>query len=93
MVTAAAQYVYRSLLVAGVVPPAVVTESLTCPAACAGAVATIWVVDLTVKALAVVVPNLTYFTVENPVPVMVTEVPPATGPLVRESDVIDDPEP
>jgi hypothetical protein len=93
MVTAAAQYVYWSLLVAGVVPPAVVTEILTGPAACAGEVATIWVVDLTVKALAVAVPNLTYFTVKNPVPVMVTEVPPATGPLVRESDVIDVPEP
>ncbi len=91
--TAAIQYVYRSLLVAGVVPPAVVTETLTCPAACAGAVATIWVVDLTVKALAVVVPNFTYLTVENPVPVMVTEVPPATGPLYRESDVIDVPGP
>jgi hypothetical protein len=42
------QYVYRSRLVAGVVPVAVVTEILTRPAACAGDVTTIWVADLTV---------------------------------------------
>ena len=38
--------------------------------------------------MAVVVPKLTACTVVNPVPVMVTLVPPATGPLVRESEVM-----
>ena len=80
-------------MVAGVIPLAVVTEILTCPVACDGDMATICRVDFTLKDLAVVVPNLTCVTPENPVPVMVTEVPPATGPPVRESDVIDVPEP
>jgi len=88
LVTADYGYVYRSLLVVGVVPAAVVTEILTWPAACAGEVAMIWVADLTVKVLAVEVANLTFCTVENPFPVTVTLVPPATGPLVRESEVM-----
>ena len=41
-------YVYRSLLVAGVVPAAVVTEIRTWPAACAGEVAMIEVGEDTV---------------------------------------------
>ena len=43
------------------------------------------------KDVAVSVPNLTLVTVENPVPVMVTVLPPASGP-VRDSEVIDGPE-
>ena len=64
------------------------TVTFTMPASPAGEVATIWVVDLTETASAVVVPNLTFFTVVNPVPVMVTVVPPDTGPVVRESEVM-----
>ena len=45
-------------------------------------------VDLTVNVLAVAVPNFTFFTVVNPVPLMVTFVPPVTGPVVRESEVM-----
>ena len=85
---AAYGYVYRSALVAGVGPAGVVTETRTWPATCAGEVAMIEVDDETVNALAVVVPNLTLCTVENPVPAMVTLVPPATGPDVRESEVM-----
>ncbi len=85
--------VYRSAGVAGVVPLDVVTETLTGPAAWAGVTATICLADFTLNELAVVVSNFTCVTPENPVPVMVTEVPPATGPLVRESDVMDVPEP
>lgn len=53
----------ESTLVVGVVPPGVVTEILTVPAACSGAVATSWEDDLLVNDWAVVVPNLTPETV------------------------------
>ena len=76
-----------SALVAGVVPAAVVTEMATVPAACSGDVATSWVADFTEKDAAVVVPNLTCVTVENPAPVMVTWVPPAVDPLGGEMEV------
>lgn len=79
-------------MVAGVVPTIVVTETLTWPAACAGDLAMIWVLDLTVNDSAVVVPNLTFSTVTNPVPVMVTLVPPPGGPLERERDVMVGPD-
>ena len=65
-----------------------VTESRTVPAGRAGETATIWVDDLTVKDWAVVVPNLALVAVENPDPVTITWVPPATGPFVRERDVM-----
>ena len=42
----------------------------------------IWVAELTIKAVAAVPPNVTPVAPVNPVPVMTTEVPPATGPLV-----------
>jgi len=71
-----------------VVPPGVVTEILTVPAACAGVVATSCVTDLYVNDRAVVVPNWMCCTVENPDPVMVTVLPPDTGPLTRERDVM-----
>ncbi len=70
----------------GVVPPGVVTEILTVQAACTGEVATSWVEDLTVNDLAGVAPKVTLLAVSNPVPVMVTWVPPDTGPLVRERE-------
>ena len=40
------------------------------------------VAELTVKEVAEVVPNLTAVAPRNPVPVMVTVVPPVAGPLV-----------
>ncbi len=60
----------------------------TRPATCAGDVTTIWVLDLTVHFVAVVLPNVTFVTVEKPVPVTVTLVPPATGPVVRDREVM-----
>ena len=44
---------------AGVVPAGVVTEILTCPAACAGEVEMIWVLDLIVNFVAGELPNVT----------------------------------
>jgi len=74
--------------VAAVVPSGVVTVTTTVPAACGGDTAWIWVADLTTYDLAVVVPKLTCCTVLNPDPVIVTEVPPDVGPLVRDTEVI-----
>ena len=53
----------------------------------AGAVALIEVAELTVKPVAGVAPKLTAVAPVNPVPVMVTEVPPAPGPDVGEIEV------
>lgn len=64
------------------VPPAVVTVTSTVPTECAGLVAVIDVAELTVTFVAAVVPNLTVGEPENPVPVIVTVVPPAVDPLV-----------
>src|SRR5712692_1250792 len=63
-------------------PPAVVTVTSTGPAAPAGLVAAIDVAELTVKLVAVVLPNLTTVAPVKLVPVIVTLVPPAAGPLV-----------
>ncbi len=63
-------------------PPAgVVTVTSTVPAP-AGEVAVIWVSELTVNEVAAVAPNATAVAPVNPVPVIVTEVPPACGPLL-----------
>ena len=43
--------------------------------------------ELTTKLVAALVPNFTALTPLNPVPVMVTEVPPMAGPLVGVSPV------
>jgi hypothetical protein len=64
------------------VPPVVVTVTLTVPADSAGEVATIDVDELTVTAVAVTVPNITVAPEAKLVPVMVTEVPPVVGPEV-----------
>ena len=63
------------------VPPAVVTVMSTVPAAWAGVVAVMDVALLTVKLVAAVPPKLTAVAPVNPVPVMVTDVPPAVVPL------------
>ena len=69
------------------VPPAVVTLMSTVPAECAGEVAVIWVSETTVKVDAAVKPNATAVAAVNPVPVMVTEVPPAAGPALGATEL------
>ena len=78
-------YVNRSLAEVALVPPVVVTVTSTVPpVALAGEIAVIEVALLTVNEVAEVPPNLTAVAPVNPVPVMVTEVPPTAGPLVGE---------
>ena len=62
------------------VPLVLVTVTSLAPAVPAGAVAVIEVADLTVKLEAAVAPKSTAVTAVKPVPVMVTAVPPASGP-------------
>ena len=65
------------------VPPAVVTVASTVPAGWAGLVATQVVVAEHVTVVAAVSPNRTEVVADpvmKPVPVMVTPVPPLTGP-------------
>jgi hypothetical protein len=59
-----------------------VTVTSTVPADSAGEVAVIWVPDTTVNVVAERSPNDTAVAPVNPVPVIVTEVPPATGPAL-----------
>ena len=61
------------------VPPGVVTVISTVPAP-GGDVAVIDVAELTVKLVALAAPNFTALALENPVPVMVTDVPPVVAP-------------
>ena len=68
------------------VPPVVVTLTSTVPVP-AGDVAVIWVAELTVKVVAAVAPKITAVAPVNPVPLMVTVVPPDPGPEVGEIDV------
>ena len=70
------------------VPAALVAVMSTVPAASAGDVAVIWVSELTVKLVAAVLPKLTAVTLIKPVPVMVTDVPPAVVPAAGLTDVI-----
>lgn len=69
------------------VPPDVVTVTLTAPAP-AGEVTVISVADTTVTLVPALPPNDTVAPGTKPVPVMVTAVAPAAGPLVGESMVI-----
>ena len=62
------------------VPPGVVTDTFTAPAAFAGVVAVIDVALTTVKLVAATPPNVTAVAPVKLVPVIVTLVPPATGP-------------
>ena len=72
-------------------PLAVVTVMFTLPTAPAGAVAVICMADLTVKLLAVLVPNITAVAPVKVVPVMVTTVPAFRGPAVGLMDVTTGP--
>ncbi len=69
------------------VPAGVVTVTLTLPAALAGDVMVICVAESTVRLVPAVVPNLTAVAPVNPVPVIVTTVPPTKGPLVGDMPV------
>ena len=62
-------------------PPVLATVTSTVPDP-AGATAVIDVAELTVTLVAAVDPNFTVLPEANPVPVMVTDVPPAVGPLL-----------
>jgi hypothetical protein len=77
----AALYVNWSAELVALVPPEVVTVTFTVPVP-AGLTAVIEVADLTVKLVAAVVPNCTAVAPMKPVPVTVTLLPPAVGPLV-----------
>ena len=68
------------------VPPAVETRISIVPEP-AGAVAVIWVAELTEKPVAAVAPKLTAVAPVKLVPVMVTLVPPVAGPVVGETAV------
>ena len=67
-------------------PPDVVTVMSTVPVP-AGDVAVIEVAELKVKPVAGVAPNVTAVTPVKLVPVIVTVVPPVTGPAVGEIEV------
>jgi hypothetical protein len=71
-----------SFALVALAPPGVATVISTVPAAAAGAVAVMEVALLTVKAVAFLVPNSTAVAPVKLVPVMVTLVPPASGPAV-----------
>jgi len=66
------------------VPSSVVIITLTAPAAWAGVVAVIVVAEETVYDAAAVPPKVTPVTLTKPVPVIVTDVPPATVPDAGE---------
>ncbi|MEY9227933.1 hypothetical protein ABIF78_000256 [Bradyrhizobium japonicum] len=53
----------------------------------AGETAVIEVAELTVKLVALVAPNFTAVAPDNAVPVMVTDVPPASRPAFGATDV------
>lgn len=87
---------YLSAAEIGDVPKGVVTVILTMPAVWVGALMMIWVPAATWFGLldwvpgmanAGVVPNMTAVTPINPVPLMITAVPPDTGPPVGEMPV------
>ena len=62
-------------------PPGFVTVTVTAPALPAGVVAVIVVLFTTTTFVADALPNFTVAPVAKFVPVIVTDVPPATGPL------------
>ena len=65
-----------------------VTTTLTPPAACAGVTAVIVVLPSTVTFEAAVPPKATVAPVANPVPEIVTEVPPVVGPDAGDKPVM-----
>src|SRR5262249_21666310 len=79
---AAAVKVYWPAHTAADVPLRVVTITNTVPAAYAGVVAAICVLEFTVKLAAATAPKETAPAPVKPVPVMITDVPPAVEPDV-----------
>ena len=69
------------------VPPAVVTVTVAAPATPAGATAVMEVAELTTTPDAAFTPNFTAVAPVKLVPVMITDVPPAAGPLVGLNNV------
>ena len=67
---------------------AFVTTTFTAPAVCAEVVPLMLVPEI-VETVRAEPPNDTVAPAENPVPAMVTEVPPAIGPLFGVTDVTD----
>ena len=79
----AATYVNRSTDEVALVPPGVVTLTSTVPTVPGGEMTMMWASSVTVTGLVLdTEPNLTAVTKVNPVPVIVTAVPPLAGPLV-----------
>jgi hypothetical protein len=72
--------VKRSALVGAEVPPGVDTVTFSVAAGSAGDVAVIWVADTTTTPVAAIAPKFTDAAAANPVPVIVTDVPPEVGP-------------
>ncbi len=70
----------RSADEVALVPAALATVTSTVPGAAGAVVAVIDVSELTVKVLAAVAPKLTAVALAKPLPVMVTDVPPAVVP-------------
>jgi hypothetical protein len=81
-------YVYWSLVLVALVPPAVVTAISTVPAAPGGAVAETWF-ELFTTNDAALPPKLTPVAPVKPVPLIVTVVPPVVGPDVGLTLVTD----
>ena len=77
----AGMYVYSSAAEVALVPPGVLTVTCTVPEP-AGEVAVIFVADSASSEVALVEPNSTSLAPVRFVPVIVTVVPPAAGPLV-----------
>ena len=77
---------YSSAAEVALVPPGVLTVTCTVPEP-AGEVAVTCVADSALSALALAEPNLTSLAPVRFVPVIVTVVPPAAGPLVGETFV------
>lgn len=81
-------YVYWSLVLVALVPPAVVTAISTVPAAPGGAVAEIWFELFTTNDAALPA-KVTPVAPVKPVPLIVTAVPPDVGPDVGLTLVMD----
>jgi hypothetical protein len=79
-VTVGAPNAYKFPVAVGLVPPGVVTVTFTVPADSAGETAVNCVEETNVTPVAAVEPNVTLASGTNPVPVIVTVVPPAVGP-------------
>ena len=73
---------YWSALLVADEPPPLPTVTSTAPADPAGETAVIDVAEFTVTLVAEVEPNFTVSPEANPVPVIVTDVPPAVVPAV-----------